>query len=304
VSEQLVTIASEAVEVVVRPEKGADVLSLIDRASGVDVLWKAPWGQRTGFQYTPDSASYWTERSGGGWNLLLPHAGAERVEAGAPYTFHGEAGVVSWTVTEQSASAVTLTTGLMSAPLSILRRISVEDDVLTVDDTVTNDSRQPTRISWGHHPTFGAPLIAPGTRLEVPATSFEIDPAAPVIVAGIAGAERGSWPAAAGVDLSVVPPAGEPRAVLAYLTGLTEGRYRIVNDGLGLGVELTWPLDLFPNVWLWQELGGTPGYPWFTRGYCLALEPHSTIPQGGEPTLRIEGGESRSAAVTARITRG
>ena len=42
------TLSNEHLEVTVLPDKGADIYSLVHRASGVDVLFKAPWGVRAG----------------------------------------------------------------------------------------------------------------------------------------------------------------------------------------------------------------------------------------------------------------
>jgi hypothetical protein len=98
-----------------------------------------------------------------------------------------------------------------------------------------------------------------------------------------------------------VPGDDPPRALLAYLGGLDEGRYRLVNDELGLAVELTWPVELFPHVWLWQELHASPGFPWFRRAYAMAVEPHTTVPEGGAPAMPFAGRESRESVVTARV---
>ena len=41
-----VTLRSHELEIVLLPSKGADIYSIIDRASGIDVLFKTPWGWR------------------------------------------------------------------------------------------------------------------------------------------------------------------------------------------------------------------------------------------------------------------
>ena len=110
---------------------------------------------------------------------------------------------------------------------------------------------------WGHHPAFGAPFLEEGCRIETSAQTFTADDRAP---GGELDPGRSSvWPQAAlaergAIDLSVVPRAEEPRAVLGYLSDFVDGSYRIVNPRLGLAVELRWPLELFPTAWFWQEL--------------------------------------------------
>ena len=39
-----VRLASDDLSVDVLPANGGDVYAIVDRATGVDLLWKAPWG--------------------------------------------------------------------------------------------------------------------------------------------------------------------------------------------------------------------------------------------------------------------
>lgn len=300
---ELLQLASERLLVRVWPRKGCDVVSLVDREKGVELLWQAPWGRRDPglAPWAASSPEHWVQRVSGGWNVLLPHAGPPREEAGAQLGFHGEAGIVSWSVERADERSAAFRTSLVSAPLTVRRTVGVEGDTLVVEESVTNDSPDPARFSWGHHPTFGAPLVGDGCRIEIPARTVELDADMPAVGLPVGCGRAGRWPLLGGVDLSVVPSGDEPRALLAYLGELDEGRCRIVNDRLGLGVELRWPLELFPHVWLWQELHGSAGYPWFRRAYAMAVEPHSTIPQGGPPALALAPGERRDARLTARV---
>jgi galactose mutarotase-like enzyme len=300
---ELLELASDRVAVRVWPQKGCDIVALVDRASGIDLLWRAPWGWRdpTRQAFATSSAEHWIQRSVGGWNLLLPHAGASREEAGGQFGFHGEAGVVSWEVERAGPDAAVLTTTLQTAPLTVRRELRVVDDTLMIDELVTNDSPDAARCSWGHHPTFGAPLIDQHCRLEIPARTVRAEADAPVVGLLHDAAPMGGWPLLGGTDLSRVPAHDEPRALLAYLGELEDGYFRLVNERLGLGVEVRWPLELFPHVWLWQELHGSPGYPWFRRAYAMAVEPHSTVPAGGPPALELAGGASRRAQISARL---
>ncbi len=301
--DSLLRLVTDELVVVVTPHNGCDIVSLVDRRTGVDVLWKSPWGRHVAAAggYAGNSSDYWLRRLRGGWNLLLPHAGAERTRDGALVPFHGEAGTAYWTVEHQTTTEARLSTTLLTAPLTVRRQLEVQGDTLWVIDAVVNDSPDAVSISWGHHPTFGPPLIAAQARLEIDARVVVLD--ADMHPTGGLGDrpthEESRWPIISDVDLSVVPTA--PRAMLAYLSELTEGKYRIINDQLNLGVELTWPLEVFSHVWLWQELQGSTGYPWFRRAYAMAVEPQSTAPQGGEPTILLAGYEERTTQVTARV---
>ena len=98
-----------------------------------------------------------------------------------------------------------------------------------------NGADEPIEVMWGHHPALGAPFLEPGCTISAPANTFRSDDRAPGI--GLAAGARSEWPHAAlegggTVDLSVIPPAGEARAVLGYLTDFDEGRYRVANPRL------------------------------------------------------------------------
>jgi hypothetical protein len=83
------------------------------------------------------------------------------------------------------------------------------------------------------------------------------------------------------VDMSCVPPRERPLSHFGALTGLREGWYALTNPKLGFGVGMTFPADVFKYLWLWQELGGSPGYPWFRRAYVMALEPWTSFALDG-----------------------
>jgi hypothetical protein len=289
------------------PEKGCDILELVDRRTGIDVLFKAPWGYGRRPVHAPSSFEAWIESYPGGWQVLLPNGGDAAVENGVEWGFHGEAGVVEWKVDEVEAGAATFSTSLISAPLEVVRRIALAENVLRVEEQVTNRGAEAIEVMWGHHPTFGAPFLEHGCRVETSAQTFTADDRAPG--AGLAPGQRSTWPNAAlegggEVDLSVVPGPDERRAVLGYLSDFEDGSYRIVNPRLGLAAEIRWPLDVFPTAWFWQELHASAGYPWYRRAYTTALEPNTTAPAQGIVDARAKGGATLllSPAVPRAVT--
>jgi hypothetical protein len=307
-----VRLENDAVRVTLLPEKGCDILELVDRRTGTDVLFKAPWGYGRRPVHSPSSLAAWIESYPGGWQVMLPNAGDAAVENGVEWGFHGEAGMVEWRIDELDSRAAVFSTSLITAPLEVVRNVSLELNVLHVEERVTNLGGDPIEVMWGHHPTFGAPFLGPGCVIETSARTFTADDRAPG--AGLAAGARSAWPHArlvdgGEIDLSVIPGDEDRRAVLGYLGDFDEGSYRIVNRQLGLAVEIRWPLDLFPTAWFWQELDDSPGYPWYRRAYATALEPNTTAPAQGIVTARAKGGVplllppggSRTAVIEASI---
>lgn len=305
-------LRGEEISVTLLPGKGCDIVELIHRTSGVDVLFKTPWRSGRRSIHAPSSFEAWIESYPGGWQLLLPNGGDAAIENGVEWGFHGEAASVEWEVEAVGPQRAVCSTSLIRAPLEIVRTVSLARAVLRVEDQVTNAGGDPVEVMWGHHPAFGAPFIGPGCRIETSARTFTADDRAPG--SGLDPGGIGRWPcaplAAGGkLDLSVIPPANEPRAVLGYLSDFEEGACRIVNGALGLAVELRWPLELFPVAWFWQELRATSGYPWYRRIYTAAVEPNTTMPgQGiaearakGGRTLGLAPGESRTSLVEVEL---
>ena len=93
-----VRLSSDELEVDVLPANGADVQSIVDRRTGVDLLWTSPWGTDLRPEDAPTSRDRWLTRAWGGWQLLLPNTGDEATEVGQTWGFHGEAGMRAWEV--------------------------------------------------------------------------------------------------------------------------------------------------------------------------------------------------------------
>ena len=298
-------LRSADVEVVLLPGKGCDVYSWVDRASGVDVLFKTPWGLPPAAPgATADSQNAWLERYPGGWQVLCPNGGAESAgPGGVRWGFHGEACLVPWEIVGTGPDWAEFTVRLHRAPLRLWRRVTLVDRRLTIEESVTNTSPDPLELMWSHHPAFGAPFLSPDCVITTGARTLIADDEAPGTLLAPGSTHR--WPMAGDLDLSTLPK--EPADQLAYLTDFDEGWFAITNPTLGLGVGMRWPVEVFGHAWFWQELRSTPGYPWWREAYVCAVEPASVIPgQGveaarrkGSSLFRLAGGERRDVTIEA-----
>jgi len=314
-SQQPLRIASDRLEVSILPEKGADLVEIVDRPSGIDFLFKSPWGTRPRPWSGSSSMERWMEAYPGGWQLLLPNGGDECVERGVTWGYHGEAAIVPWQVTFSSANRAELETRLFSVPLFVRRRLVVEGALLRITELVRNESDVDVEVMWSHHPAFGAPFLEGGCLLSTGCASVVADDRAPGTL--LAPGSRHVWPYATAidgkkVDLRVIPPPSEPRAVLTYLREFSSGFFALTNPRLNLGIGLRWPLEIFDKAWLWQEVHSGEGWPWYRRAYVAAVEPASTVPgQGmatardhGEPGVRLFAGSSREHTIEAVVFEG
>jgi galactose mutarotase-like enzyme len=280
-------LVSDELEVTVLPAKGADVYSIIDTATGIDVLFKPPWGWRDPASLPTSglAESGWLDRYVGGWQLLLPNAGRPRTVAGALRGYHGEASVAAWAVQSQTATRLEVSTHLTSAPLHIRRTFILSGTTLTIDTVLTNDSTLDVPVMWVEHPVFGAAFIDEHSQLTCDARTFLSDKDDPgtLLSAGVLSPPAQARAAAGGsLDLHALPSHDESRKVFGALTGFTAGSYEISSPTAGFGIRLQWDREQFPHAWLWQECHATMAFPWFGRAYAVAVEPANVLPGDGE----------------------
>src|SRR5215469_4172532 len=134
---------------------------------------------------------------------------------------------------------------------------------------------------------YNAPLLAPGTRLVLPA-GIKAVPVRDYYRRPRLASAASAWPrlrAADGtmVDASVVPERGAPTRI-AVLSGFTDGWYE-VRHANGRADRVTWDARAMPFLWLYGEFGATSKSP-YDRFYSLALQPMSRNPYSLATTIR------------------
>lgn len=309
-------------EVDVVPGKGADIVAVRDLKSGVDLLWRTPWGLRppTAISQATSAEERFLEAYPGGWQMVFPNGGDPAAEGDVVQGFHGEASLAPWDVvdaaTDGDAAVVLLETLLVRSPFRLRRRITLDGDGLLVEESVHNQGTAARDVMWSHHPAFGAPFLDASCTVDTGARRILVDDLRDHPNGELRRAATGAWPHVAGrdgadVDLSRVP-APDARAIrFGYLTDFAQPWYEITNSGLGLSARVSWDGETFPHAWYWLDAAGTEGYPWFGRAYVLAIEPASSFPGRGVEAvrattanhLRIEPGERRDAWVRLQTRR-
>lgn len=285
-----ITLENELMRVLVSADKGSDILELLHKPSDTEMLCQAPAGPATPHDEvsSPLAQGHFRDRFPGGWYVMLPNGPVPCAHRGAAFGQHGEATFLSWDAYPEEDTperiAITFRTRLRRLPLFVERRFALTSGAatLTLDESVTSEAGHVVELLWGHHPTFGAPLIEEGSVIDLPACTAATDTAVPDGSVAVADA-RAPWPlfpAPEGgqVDLSRVPGDDTNAHDFIRLEGLASGWFSISNARRGAGVALRWDETRFPVLGLWRMLGGEGDYPWYQARRMIALEPACDLP--------------------------
>lgn len=287
-----VLIENDHLKVVVLVGKGTDIYEFRSKQTGIDILYKTPWGLSNPHlfvQDSPDSNTQFMDFYHGGWQELFPNAGNSCTYRGAELGFHGEVCKLPWDyrITEETRNRVSVKCRVhtVRTPFVVEKTLSMISDTasLWIDETIRNKSSEPIDFMWGHHPAFGAPFLSEHCRLFAPCSVVETSHALPARQVLKPDTEYNSFPLietadGGNVDLSRTLGPSASFTNLTYLKGLSAGWYCFINETTRQGFAMRWDVNLFPYIWLWQEFGGTKNYPWWGQGYIVGIEPHSSVP--------------------------
>lgn len=317
---RLLVLQNAFFRVALWPAMGGAITSYVDRASGIDIIWRNPYGQpaRSRVLDQPVAAgSDLYDVMDGSWYVSLPTGFFPTDYFGAPIGTHGELRALPWTVEQvrqtKAGLTVTLVGRSVRTPLIYRRTLILgrNDPLMRWTETVENRSASALPVAWLQHPTFGGPLLE-GARLLTPARTVRVfkaeDPKGLQLRAGYSG----RWPfvpervGGAMRDCSVVPPAGSGKDHSVQLTDFTAGWGCIWNERRRLGFAMEWELDKFPYAWSWNSAGGIARYPLWGEGHIITLQP-STSPVGRFADL-VKSGEllqvPARGAVSTEMTTG
>lgn len=314
-----VFLENEFLRVGILLDKGADIFQFLDKKNDIDFLWQSPNGIvdiRTYRETTSNSSGSFLDLYHGGWQEIFPGGGPVNYR-GADLGLHGEVTHLGWDfetlIDTESEIIIRLTVDCIRTPFRIEKTLRLVQDkpCLFIEEKITNLSTEDQEFMWGHHPAFGAPFLHEGIKLFTPAGMAQVHSprfaASGIFEPGL----EFKWPMietpSQVTDLSTIKGPTEGYCDLIYLKDLQSGWFALIDEQQEVGFGLSWPVDIFPYIWFWMVYGKAPGYPWWDRAYCVALEPWTSIPNDLNQAIQkgtqvhLKGGGSKVVSLCAQV---
>jgi hypothetical protein len=314
----IIRLTSENLVVELIPELGGTICSIRRRADDLELLHRTPWGlpRYGGPQLGGTAEVIRNDANPGGWQSLFPNGGDTVVVHGSDQGYDGEARIAPFEVVEDAAGEdgdqLTLhVPRLRRSPMTMTKIIKLSGDSVSITETVRNVGAAEREVMWGSQLQFGAPLIGEGTEIDCAANLVHPDA---TILYDVDYEDVTPWPRTPGpkstmINLRYLPEPGPDSNRLAYLTDFERGTASITNTALGCQVTIDWDVEQWPHLWYRLEAGGDADFPWFGKGWFLALTPNSSWPAHGlhdarrigSSTLKIQPDEERCSTVSLRV---
>jgi galactose mutarotase-like enzyme len=253
----LVGLRSACVEIGIVPKLGGKILSLKNRRSGREWMWR------------PEGARLFANRAGdpfesstmSGADDCFPTVAACEI-AGRRISDHGEVWSQPCEVEHSQQNVIRTRHDLSSTPTLFERAISLHEQVVQIDYRLANLSDDPHPFLWAFHPLM---KIEMGDELRVPVKDVSIE------VATVGGARRGdrwSWPTPiAGVELQHLDLGSQPGYAKMFATSLASGRADVFNSLTRDRLTFRFDPAELPALGIWITRGGWRNYHHF------AIEP-------------------------------
>lgn len=301
-------------QIVVLPQKGADIYELSYLPSAVQFLMHTPWGLKPP---SPQPPTDFLENYEGGWQVLFPNINDPCEYRGKRIPFHGEAALLSWQdevlIANEDEMRVRLWVDCQLFPFRLEREILLKggESRFAVTERVTNLDQQAWDFVWCQHLVLGGNFIEDGCRIDLPAGRITTPPVLyEPKTARLAEGQDARWPFTIGrdgsaIDLRHIPGPQAHSHDDAMLWELERGEYRVHNPRLQLSFCLEWEKEVLPYVMFWMPYGGAE-LPPLTGVYGVGLEPTSApypLAQAVEAGLArsLSGGESLQNKITVRV---
>jgi hypothetical protein len=265
-------LENAALRVVVLPETGGRIYSLVHKPTDTEFLWHHPRNLPRAIPYGSSFDDTWP----GGWDEILPST-EPSMYRGDALPGMGELWALPWEWRDDGPAG--LYTGVSAAvlPLRFERWLSLHssEPTLHVRYRITNLGLNALDLNWGIHPVL---VITPAHRIDLPQCTGSVGQSSSTSL-GEAGMTY-EWPRLpTGHDISRIQPFESNVFGGHYATGLADGWFALTDTARRVGFGMRFPENIFSALWMWQVYGGWRGL------YQLAIEPWVGWPVRWEDAL-------------------
>jgi galactose mutarotase-like enzyme len=268
---EVLAIETDAVRIIVMPELGGRIASLLDKRSGHEWLLQPSVSQVRRAEYGGDFVA----ASPSGWDEMMPTIiPCAYPEAGvfgdAFLPDHGEVWSIAWDKVETSADKITLSVVGKALPYRLIRAIHFEaNNTLCITYHCLNTGQHPFYFLWAAHALFA---VDEKTSIDLPPHIHRLYNVHNVDAWGAHGTLYG-YPEAQTVDGKAWD-----LSQMTFSTPLTCRKFYIHPDdaieevGLhqadrDIGIRLSWEKTQLPYLGIWIDEGV------YTKSATIGLEP-------------------------------
>jgi galactose mutarotase-like enzyme len=302
-----VALSNDALRLVVVPELGGKIISMVSRRSGREWLWSNPY---LPLRRPPPGVSDFGHYDTGGWDEVFPTVNPCQVPDSAwgdrMLTDHGELWYRSWQtiaaeLVPQRSATLTLAVDHPELPFRFKRALTLAADVgpLTASYELTNRSGRPLPYIWAAHPLLA---IEPGDTIQLPAgTPMSSTDSVGLEFAG--GTASFAWPTARlasghTLDWSYVPGKAAGFAAKLFAQNVSMGFVEIIDKAQQDCIRLLFSPTRIPYIGLWLNYGGwsrASTEPYFNIGVEPTTSPYDDLKAAVQQNAAspLQKGESR-----------
>ena len=276
-------------------DKGADVIGIIYKPFGVDLVWITEKGlpQKKFSRLDYENDFLFTDTYGGGWQSIFPNGGLPSELNEIHFAQHDEVALTPWSfeIIESIPERISVCFEVFTKklPFRFTKTFTIESgsSEISIQESVENLCNEELLTMWGQHISFGPPFLTAKSRIilsgnpQVLPHSSQIDPGG----RRLKDASEFNWPIGldtqgSEIDFSFIPKRGTESELL-YISKFESPAFRIESPETNLAIDYKWDEKIFPYLWYWQEFGKSTEYPWFGKNFNIGLEPFSSYPTNG-----------------------
>ena len=278
-SHKAVIVENRKLRIVVLPELGGRIWSVVYKPLDREVVWHNPRIPAQKVQFGSVFDSSWC----GGWEEMFPTAAPSAIH-GEMFPDHGELWSLSWTPQIQHGAdfvAVRLSCQTPISGVSVEKVLTLHRDESSFELSyrIGNPSPEELPFLFALHPAMA---ISQGDRIDFPDMLLDVDPSYPGTLADTDTPLR--WPSVRGkhgeIDLRVIQPVSSKDVYFLYGHGHQEGWVAITDPKEKFSAGFTFSPEVFRSCWVFASYGGWRGY------HMVLVEPCTGYPQQLEDAIR------------------